>query len=606
MHDALFFARAAEGYISIDLYIDDLIETGYWSKITGTKKILITWLEHQFILADWGYLSVSDPRLLEAIAKIAPSPRRVFRIADNANIHLDYLDALAAVGMGWKINPEDISLDPWLEEHHRDLRHLVKNREARTALLAALEICFDAEFNDAFETDLAVLLDNAVTRQLVVDKLDELAQDHHCIIGSGIAWKIFLNSFSQLNRPELKELNPGALRTMFTFDPALELATRLNRGTFVEYTWPEFEQVVELAGPDASVTGNFPWIGVAFDSTLTLLNGNERVTYTIPAHEHLKHAIPVDGDLYLQYNDPYEPYYWWASTDTCTPFSERAGDFDEFFCDSYFLDGRAFVGDVELTPGAQLSRQPGGRIFGQQQLYHRNFRELTTTPVFSFHSPDTDGVSWKDFDKKLRARKLPGVSFYPQGWKKAPRNLRFNFESFIFPALSETLDSPLGTDNGLHYNLVFGGEVEENSVVLCPLGRFDFTSFDRVPVRRPVEGSWFAEETQLFDYASNTPISLSRTATGQPHPLHQLASSGMHYLKVRNQKVSEKMRECTPNQAQLLLDDPTSILAFAENDEVLAAAIAGIIAEIAAVEDFALSLPQLDEVPEYLGYLYSR
>lgn len=600
-----FLNKTMSGYPHIGYYIDDLIEMGFWTEITSTKKKLIAWLENQFALADWGYLGTSDPRMLDAIAKIAPSPRRVFHIAENVDVHLDYLDALAAVGMGWKMVPEDISFYSWLEEHHRDLRHLVNNRNIRPALLSALDMHLDSDFNESYDADLATLLANPVTRQLVVDKLDQMAQEHIYVTGSGIAWKLFLTSYKKLNCPELQELNPDALATLFRFNPAEELATRLNRGTFVEYTWPELEQALEAAGEDAVVTSNFPWVGVAHGTTLALFGGDEPTTHTIPGHEHLSHAVPVGDDLYLQYNDPDGPNYWWASTNTRTVFDERAEEIDEFFCDFYILDGHVYLGDVELTPGATLDHQPGGRLFGQHELYHRNVGEPGTTPVHVFHAADIDSMAWKDFDKKLRARKLPGVSFYPEGWKKAPRKLTFNFDSFIRPASPDTSDSPLGSDNGLLYNFIFGGEVEGNSVVFSPLGRFEFNLLGQIPLRRPGGGIWSAVEAQLFDDTTGSPITPSLTATGQQHPLQKLTVEGLHYLKVRNQEASERMRDCTREQAKELLDDPTKILTFAENDEILAAAIAGIIAEIAAIEEFGVELPALDQVPDYLEYLYS-
>lgn len=110
---------------------------------------------------------------------------------------------------------------------------------------------------------------------------------------------------------------------------------------------------------------------------------------------------------------------------------------------------------------------------------------------------------------------------------------------------------------------------------------------------------------QLYDAATATEIETALTHTGTPHRLCWITRESLHFLQIRNKQASGRMCGCTNKQAQQLIDDPTSILAFADYDEILAAAIAGIIAEIAEIEEFGVELPTLEEVPGYLEYLYS-
>ncbi len=78
-----------------------------------------------------------------------------------------------------------------------------------------------------------------------------------------------------------------------------------------------------------------------------------------------------------------------------------------------------------------------------------------------------------------------------------------------------------------------------------------------------------------------------------------------HQLKVRNEKASARMRNCTTKQAAQLLKNPARIVEFVENDSVLAAAVAGIIVDICQIPTAKIKLPVLDEVPQELEYLYA-
>lgn len=589
-------------FTTITAYVDALVESGHWDEITATEETFTEWLGQVFSHDSWGFLSRSDNRLLEAITGLHPSPSHVFPIAHDTKIHLDYLDALAAGGVSWQIDPENISFLSWLEHHNRDLSSLVAVPEARAALLDDLSFVLNGFHNDSYETDLATLLAYPATRRVVVDKLTSMAEAHGTVTGSQEAWEDFLKDYGWLQRADLHELNPDAIDTLFRFDPAAELAVRLQRGTLVEYTWPEYEKVMADIDGDVVITEHFPFVGIAHGTTLTLLGGQHPHTFTIPTHENLRRAIPVGDDLFLHFDDPEGASYWWASTNTTTRYETPAHILDTFHTDSYTLGNRTFFGDVELTPGKELTTEPAGELFGQNILYHRMY--VPTTPGPTILHGDAPDLTWDDFHEQLRAGTLPGIPVFPDSIREIPDELSFRFSSFIHPVTEETAASPLGAINNYHFCYRFEGDIDDESVAIGPLGYFTVGDGARTPLTRPSGGIWFASWYEICDGETRAQIAPSRTHTGDEHSLHKLQVMGFHHLMVRHKDVSQRMRECTDAQAKELLTDPTAILSFADYDEVLAAAIAGIVADIASIKEFGVDLPALDEIPDYLTYLY--
>lgn len=74
--------------------------------------------------------------------------------------------------------------------------------------------------------------------------------------------------------------------------------------------------------------------------------------------------------------------------------------------------------------------------------------------------------------------------------------------------------------------------------------------------------------------------------------------------KFRLPRVTAKLAKLTEKECAQLIDQPLTILEVVEGDEVLATAIAATIAEIGQLPDVTLMLPELTEIPSWLGVMY--
>ncbi|AKK06447.1 hypothetical protein CMUST_10655 [Corynebacterium mustelae] len=244
------------------------------------------------------------------------------------------------------------------------------------------------------------------------------------------------------------------------------------------------------------------------------------------------------------------------------------------------------------------------------ESYAETQHDFASCPLFPAHDP----WLWEEVtrrgghDERTVLREIlneRGIDSFDLS--TVPEKFRLSRMSFLHPVTDDTAASPLGSVGGHHVGLVFywEGPYFEEFVFLGPLGTITWEEQPPVVLRRPSDDGLWVQDGQLYDAATATEIETALTHTGTPHPLYWMTRESLHFLQIRNKQASLRMRGCTNEQAQQLIDDPTRILAFAGHDEVLASAIAGILANLLHDADGAIHLPDLLQPPKFLTHLYA-
>lgn len=271
------------------------------------------------------------------------------------------------------------------------------------------------------------------------------------------------------------------------------------------------------------------------------------------------------------------------------------------------IEGTLYAGPVAIT-ATTAANNAGGQMLGFGPFYAISSFDDSEFKVL----PDSTWITKDNFTAQFAAQSLPGLDIPAASAVAASHNAWVWFNSsFTVSATDSTRFSPFGVED----NRLFGIGLVTDDVeyfYVSPLGVFQEPTYEEFQaIARPGGGVWYLRETHnrnrwhtLVDAETGLSIAPSRHASGGRHPLALLPPAGFHQLRPRNEKVSAKMRSCTLEQAAQLINDPLSILDFAEQDKVLAAAIAGMIADIREISHSNCALPFYDSVPDFLTHLY--
>ncbi|AKK06431.1 hypothetical protein CMUST_10575 [Corynebacterium mustelae] len=592
---------------NINTYIKALQQLALWQPLHTNPEKFITWLdlviEHGN--ARWAFWAISNPDLLNAIianTKVLTGHRVE---TECSHYHLDYLDALIAAGAQWqpRRNPKtqkvSLPFNEWYESHHRDLAFLMGRQDLRETLLESL-----SSYN--FSENLDVLLSGEPTRKLIGWKLEEIRAKCANARGSLEKWSELKLDRKSFTDSRIHELYPELVEEILHVDPAEELAERLRRGTLVEYTWPTFEKVAaDLADYSNSlVSGTYPWVWVKSGETFIVCNGEVVRKYHALGKRWVK-IVPTDTDLLVIYFDSSSQKHMWMWLSEDQPHQINGSVYTYHFAEyTNTIDGTFYAGTAAIC-GDDLETEPAGTQAGFGPIYATSQQSLDHVTVL----PSGEKMPCKVFDKRFAQGAVLGLEI-PEAIAVAARHdaqVSFSY-SFTTMATDTTSKSPFGHDGDRLYGISLTS-TQEGCWFISPLGTFHCPQEEEFfVVERPQAGYWYLRKQwgtshKLFDAATDTPIAPSRTHDGKDHVLNLLPPVGFHQLTIRNEKVSTRMRNCTTNQAAELIANPLTILDFADNDSILAAAIAGIIVE---VNDIApISLPELAAIPQELEHLYA-
>ncbi len=597
---------------SLDEYVTALQTADLWDELVAAPERFAEWFITLFIEKPHAYFfDTSNLDLINAIEhnqaafnQVVLQPTFHYYISTN----LDYFDVLLAAGVIWQPNFSShghrFEFQAWFGSGRRDLKHVLSNDLLRQSLMKDLS-AWDIKKN------LDKLLSFEPTRAFLSEWLDKFAAEKTKAAGSHAALSDIHQQRQELTDSRLKELNPAAMAEIFHLDVAVEFALRLNRGTLVEYTWPAFEQVANnYQTSDIKYFSCYPHVVVAANNTVTIVNGATTQTVTLPTNTWVDQVFVVDENILIIYFDSnsYKKHYLWSKEGVGHELKNTWEYVRDFDGNAQLINGALQVGTTSLAPGAAITKVPSGFVHGTGPHYLNDggYR----SPVVTLPAPASDAEI--DYHQGVVNNTLPGLDTSFLDFSQLPHSGRIRPEEcYYIPVTETTKDSPLGVYNDCLVGFSFDNRLDDKADNIkswvSPLGSFNSDSVQYFKVlRRPGGGFWHLSYNSLVDADTNQPITDSLDETGAILPLNKLPLIGYHQLKVRNEKASAALRACTAEQAQTLIDQPERILDFVVGDEVLAAAVAGILSQIYEISPSPVTLSKPHQPARYLQYFFEQ
>ena len=597
---------------SLDEYVTELQTVDLWDELVADAEGFAEWFITLFTEKSHTYFfDKSNPDLIAAIernqaafSQVVVQPDFSYRVSTN----LDYFDVLLAAGVTWQPNFNSyghrFEFDSWVSNGRRDLEQVLRNDVFHQSLMEDLSAW-------KIKKNLDKLLSFGSTRVFLSQWLDKLTAEKTKAAGSHTLMSDIHRQREQLTDQRLKDLNPSAMAEIFHLDVAAEFALRLNRGTLVEYTWPTLEQVCHKHQTnDIKYFCCYPYIAVAVDNTVTVVDGDNTQTITIPTNTRVNQVFVVDDQVLIIYFDrnSYKKHYLWSKEGVGHEMKDTWRYLHDFDGNAQLINGALQVGTTSIAPGAAITEVPAGFVHGTDPYYLHD--GSYDSPVIALPVPSSGAII--DYHQGVVDNALLGLDTSSLDFSHLPDSARIRKEEcYYIPTTETTKDSPLGIYNDCLVGFSFDARHDEDApYIKCwvsPLGSFNSDSAQYFKVlRRPGGGFWYLTKNSLIDADTNQPITDSLDETGAILPLNKLPHMGYHQLKVRNDKASAALRACTAQQAQTLIDRPERILKFVNGDEVLAAAVSGILTQIYAISPNPVAVNQPQKPARYLKYFFEQ
>lgn len=571
----------------IDEYVNALQRAGLWKELCSDSEAFAQWFLDLFAnRCHAHFFNTSHPAVISAITQNASAfaGRKLYRNCDHVKrTNLDYFDALLEAGVVARSDTgnyyEIVDFDRWLDSGgQRDLRFVM----AREGFVGGLHYFTTVEL---LTKNLDKLLSFAPTTEFVTQWLERFAQSKRQALG---CHKCLLDIHSQrelLTDPRLAELNPAAMKEIFHFDAAADLAERIRRGTLAEYTWPALEQLLQEIPQQRRVSFSacYPYVAVSAGTTVTVLDGDHTMSVSVPTGSKVSQVFIVADQILVIYNDrAYTRYYLWSQEGVGHEMDKELNYKSDSSGNAQQIAGALQVGFDTIKPGMPITRRPYGFVQGTGPYYVSDgqYEPVITT------WPEKRTVPERDYGDGVRAGTLPGVDSSFLDFTSLPHDAYIVAnDSFYLPVTETTKDSPFGSHNGCLVGFQFS-VARKQYFWFSPLGSFSTDNGERFrALRRPGGGFWYLDHREsLVDPHSGHHIAASLDENTNEIALNDLPLVGYHQLKVRNLPVSEAMRKITVEQAQRFLDDPACTADFTAGDEVLAGAIRGMAQQVSLTD----------------------
>ena len=607
------FLSGNPGTWKVTEYVHVLQKLDVWEALTTNSQAFIPWLLKLFEQKSHGdFFAVPNEAMISAITtNEQPLAGLAVNIKINGKVsfNLDYLDALVATGATVKftaINRFDMESlwDSWFTHGNRDLTALVHDVKSSQLLLEHLTA-------ETVHNHLDKLLSTRSTMELVSRWLNLFANKMRDNAGGSWQFEHLKEQRLQLTDPRLKELNPQAIKMIFHAEIAVNLAKKLNSGTFAEYTWSAFEAAVEKLADveNARLLSCYPYVIIAEEKQVTLVDGQHFETVQLPTPADVIRVYKVADQVVVFYRDKRtgDYYYFWSHEGMPQPLA-HGRDLPESRGFVQQIDGGLQVGPTRITPGMTFDEIPSGFTFGSGPYYVG-----TDNPTELLQIPGNKTISLQEFRDGAITGNLPGLDTSSLTIRNIEDTAKLEINhSWYLPVTESTKDSLLGINDGYLMGFSFEGSARAWYHWISPITAFGALSTKPLwALPRPgweddprLRYTWYHDGRGLIDdVVMEEPIPESLDCHGKPLALNKLPVVGFHQLKARNTSVSIAMRKCTVNDALELVINPQLILDFAHGDEVLAAAIAGILAQIYQSQLETAIPPVLKSVPHYLKYL---
>lgn len=466
------------------------------------------------------------------------------------------------------------SIYSWLKHGCQDLPHIYENDEAKGYFLKKLDPDLIAKYNDK-------LLSFPASRKLVSEWLDTFAAKKSSIRYSHPLLERYHSKAEPLALEQLSELNPTAYAAIFTLNAAETLAGRLQRGTLAEYTWPKLEEILSFQPTPKrwKFYPCFPYVAVRVGNKIIAVDGDHTIEVAVPEKAEVRRVLAIEDRLLVEYWSGRNYYLWSDAPDHSYPTASPFHGDTTGYCQrvgTVFYAGRNPIG-----PDQHLSVIPKDYVLGTGPHYgggDERHEFLTSLETGS-------DITTEDFQQGVLNQTLPGLVTADLDFSGVPADATLApGMSFCIPATETTMDSPFGIHEGTHVGYYFFKDhptrYDRECYWISPLGSFTQKLRGLRVLKRPGSGHWLLDYHELCDAETAAPISGSLTAAGESFFLNSLPTVGYHQLKLRNKQASHRLRNCSITEAERLLKNPSAIIDFVEKDAVLAAAVAGIIAEI--------------------------
>ena len=577
----------------IEEYVDALQRTGLWDDLCSDSEAFAQWFLDLFAnRCHAHFFNTSHPALISAIAQNARafSGRELHRECDHVKrTNLDYFDVLLEAGVVVGSDNGDyyeiVNFDRWLDSGgQRDLQFVM----AHKGFIGGLHHSTSVELLTKY---LDKLLSFAPTTEFVTQWLERFAQSKLQALG---CHKCLLDIHSQrelLTDPRLEKLNPAAMKEIFRFDAAADLAERIRRGTLAEYTWPALEQVLQEIPQQQRVSffACYPYVAVSAGATVTVLDGDHIMNVSMPVGSRVNQVFVVAGQILVIYYDPKGTrYYLWSQEGVGYEMAKELNYKSDSYGNAQQIDGALQVGFDAIEPGMPITQRLYGFVQGTGPYYVSDGQHKPMITTW----PKKRAVSEQDYGDGVQAGTLPGVDSSFLDFTSLPQDAHIVAnDSFYLPVTETTKDSPFGSHNGCLVGFQFSVS-KDQYFWFSPLGSFSTNNGRRFrALRRPGGGFWYlSNRNSLVDPVSGHHIAAALDENNNKIALHELPLVGYHQLKVRNPSVSAAMRKITVEQAQQFLNDPVHIADFTAGDEVLTGAIRGMVQQV------SLTKPKTPEV----------
>ena len=593
-------------------YVDALQKLNVWESLTTTSQAFAPWLLKLFNeKGGSGFFAIPNEAMLTAIADsaraLAGHPVRI-KVADKVSFNLDYFDALVAAGVTVKFYPTsnyymESLWDSWFTQGNRNLAVLAGDAKSSELLVQHLTA-------ETVHNNLDKLLATEATQELVSRWLDTFAKEMQDNVGGRWLFERLQEQRHHLTDPRLKKLNPRAINMIFYAEIATELVKKLNVGILAEYTWPAFEECAKKLADieNAKFLSCYPYVIIAEENQVTLVDGQYSEIVQLPAPAEVIRVYKVAEQVVVFYRDKQtDKYYYFWSHEAVAHELANGRDLPESRGFVQQVDGALQVGPTRITPGMAFDEIPSGMTFGSGPYYVG-----TDNPTELIQMPGNNTISLQEFRDGAIAGSLPGLdtaSLSMEGIKDTAA-LEIN-HSWYLPAMESTKDSPLGVNDGYLMGFSFAGQVGVWYHWYSPLTTLGARSAGPLwALHRPgwendpwSRDTWYYDGQTFIDDIMDDPMAESLDCHGKPLALHKLPAVGFHQLKVRNSDASVAMRKCTMDDVLEMVANPQLILDFAHGDEVIATAIAGVLAQIYQPQLETATPPTLTAVPQYLKYL---
>ena len=564
-------------------YINVLEQAGIWSTLNDDPVHCADWVVKIFEnqLSD-RFFDDSHPQLLAAINNASEQlKQKIITLPSqhSININLDYFNALLGAGVTITTPPgrtwgSTWGIGTWLNNGRHDLPHIYENDEARGYFLESLK-------PDLIAKNVDKLLSFPVSRKLVSDWLDTFAAKKSSIRYSHPLLERFCDEAEPIALEQLRELNPTAYAEIFTCNAAETLAGRLQRGTLAEYAWPKLEEILSSrpAPKYWQFYPCFPYVAVQVGSKVIAVDGDRTIEVTVPNKAEVRRVLVIEDRLLIKYWSGRNYYLWSDAPDHSYPIDSPFHGDTTGYCQQ--VHKIFYVGRTHIEADQRLKVIPKGYVLGTGPHYGGGDEIHEFLTILETGSD----INTADFQQGVMNQTLPGLVTADLDFSVVPADATLSPSmSFCIPATETTMDSPLGVQDGTHVGYYFFKDhptrYDRECYWISPLGSFTQKLPGLRALKRPGHGHWLLDYHKLYDAETAAPISGSLTETGESFFLNSLPKVGYHQLKLRNEQASHRLRNCSITQAEQLLKNPSEIIDFVVGDAVLAAAVAGIIAEI--------------------------